>query len=172
MIHDLVTAAGKEFAVSYLCDVADVSRSGYYRWLSCAPNRLQREEADYEQHLLIQDIFEKKHSKAGWRVIRMNLERQGIIMNPKKIKRLMKKYGLVTRIRRQNPYKQLAKATQEHRTAPNILQRKFDQATPTRASTTLTPSTSDSWPSMALYSRCQGRETASITLRLNRSLAT
>lgn len=130
LIHDLVTAAGEEFTVSYLCNVAGVSRSGYYRWLSCASNRLQREEADYEQHLLIKDIFEKKHHKAGWRVIRMDLERQGIIMNPKKIKRLMKKYGLITQVRRRNPYKHLAKATQEHRTAPNVLMRRFDQGTP------------------------------------------
>lgn len=133
LINDLVTAAGNQFTVSYLCDVADVSRSGYYRWLGCASSRLQREEADYEHHLLIKDIFVKKHRKAGWRIIRMNLERQGVIMNPKKIKRLMKKYGLITQIRRQNPYKQLAKATQEHRTAPNILQRKFDQGAPYKA---------------------------------------
>lgn len=133
LIHDLVAAAGKEFKVSYLCDVAGVSRSGYYRWLSCASSRLQREEADYEHHLAIRDIFEKKHRKAGWRVIRMNLERQGIIMNPKKIKRLMKKYGLITRVRRRNPYKYIAKATQEHRTAPNVLQRRFGQVVPYRA---------------------------------------
>jgi transposase InsO family protein len=133
LIHDLVTVAGEEFSVSYLCDVAGVSRSGYYRWLRCSGNRDQREKADYEWHLLIKAIFEKKHRRAGWRVIRMNLERQGIIMNPKKIKRLMKKYGLITEIRRSNPYKQMAKATQEHRTAPNVLQRKFDQGTPYKA---------------------------------------
>lgn len=119
--------------MSYLCDVAGVSRSGYYCWLSCAPDRLQREKADYEQHLVIKDLFVKKHRKAGWRVIRMNLERQGIIMNPKKIRRLMKKYGLITQVRRRNPYKHLAKATQEHRTAPNVLQRRFGETVPYRA---------------------------------------
>jgi transposase InsO family protein len=133
LIHDLVTAAGKEFCVSYLCDVADVSRSGYYRWLGCADSRLQREMADYEQHLLIKDIFLKKHRRAGWRVIRMNLERQSIIINPKKIRRLMKKYDLIAQVRRRNPYKHMAKATQEHRTAPNVLQRRFAQGTPYRA---------------------------------------
>ena len=130
LIHDLTTRRHKAFNASYLCRVAGVSRSGYYRWLGCAPARAQREKADYEQHLLIRDIFQKKHRKAGWRVIKMNLERQGVIMNHKKIRRLMKKYGLVTQIRRRNPYKWLAKATQEHRTAPNVLQRRFDQGTP------------------------------------------
>jgi putative transposase len=133
LIHDLVTASSKEFSVSYLCDVAGVSRSGYHRWLSCASGRLQREKADYEQYVLIKDIFLQKHRKAGWRTIRMNLERQTIIINPKKIRQLMKKYGLITQIRRRNPYKHLARATQEHRTAPNVLQRRFDQKTPYKA---------------------------------------
>lgn len=118
--------------MSYLCEVAGVSRSGYYRWLSAASSRLQREDLDYEQHLLIKDIFLKKNRKAGWRVIKMNLERQDIIMNHKRIRRLMKKYGLVTQIRRRNPYKYLAKATQEHRTAPNVLKRSFGQGLPYR----------------------------------------
>lgn len=36
-------------------------------------------------------------------------------MNHKKIKRLMKKYNLIARIRRSNPYKLMMKATQEHK---------------------------------------------------------
>jgi len=132
LIYDLVTAT-ESFAVSYLCDVAGVSRSGYYRWLHAASCRLQREAADYKQHLVICEIFQKLNRKAGWRVIRMHLERQNMVMNPKKIKRLMKKYRLITQIRRRNPYRQMAKATQEHRTAPNVLERRFDQGIPYRA---------------------------------------
>ena len=41
--------------------------------------------------------------EAGWRIIKMNLERQAIIMNHKKIRRLMKKYGLITQVRRKEP---------------------------------------------------------------------
>ena len=132
LIQHLATS-GKRLNVSYLCEVAGVSRSGYYRWFSCAPNRRQREQEDYEQHLLIKDIFLKKNRRAGWRVIRMNLERESVIMNHKKIKRLMKKYDLVTQVRRRNPYKLLAKATQEHTTAPNLLRRQFDQEAPYKA---------------------------------------
>ncbi len=51
-------------------------------------------------------------------------------MNPKKIRRLMKKYGLTAQVRRKNPYRQMAKATQEHRTVPNVLQRRFGPKTP------------------------------------------
>lgn len=119
--------------MSHLCDVAGVSRSGYYRWVNGASGRLQREQADYEEHLLVKDIFMRKNRKAGWRVIRMELERRAIIMNPKKIRRLMNKYGLISRVRRRNPYKHMAKATQEHRTAPNVLNRRFDYESPYKA---------------------------------------
>lgn len=127
LIHSLIEAKGQGLSVLYLCDVAGVSRSGYYKWLSCSLKRAQKEQADFEQHLLIQDIFLKKHRKSGWRVIKMVLERQSVVMNHKKIRRLMSKFGLITQIRRMNPYKKMAKASQEHRTLPNVLDRKFAQ---------------------------------------------
>jgi putative transposase len=60
----------------------------------------------------------------------------GMIMNHKKIRRIKNEYGLYTRIRRQNPYKAIAKKTQEHSTCPNILDRKFDVSTPYRVYST------------------------------------
>ena len=54
----------------------------------------------------------------------------GKIMNHKKIRRIKNEYGLKTKIRRKNPYKAMAKKTQEHSTCPNILDRKFDVLTP------------------------------------------
>jgi transposase InsO family protein len=54
----------------------------------------------------------------------------GIIMNHKKIRRIKNEYGLNTKIRRKNPYKAMAKKTQEHSTCPNILDRKFDTSMP------------------------------------------
>nr|WP_289142717.1 IS3 family transposase [uncultured Brevibacillus sp.] len=50
--------------------------------------------------------------KAGALVIKLRLERvSGIVMNHKKIRRLMRKYKLVATIRRVNPYRKMAKAT-------------------------------------------------------------
>jgi|SRR5665648_29984 len=42
----------------------------------------------------------------------------------------MRKYGIVCPHRKANPYKQMAKATKEHRTLPNSLQRNFKQGIP------------------------------------------
>ena len=57
----------------------------------------------------------------------------GLIMNHKKIRRIMAKYGLVCQARRKNPYKAIMKKTQEHRTFENTLNRNFDQTAPKKA---------------------------------------
>jgi hypothetical protein len=48
-----------------------------------------------------------------------------IIINHKKVYRLMKKYDLLSIIRKKDPYSKVRKASQEHRTFKNILNRKF-----------------------------------------------
>jgi len=42
----------------------------------------------------------------------------------------MKKYGLICKIRRRNPYKAIMKKTQEHRTFENKIDREFNQPSP------------------------------------------
>jgi putative transposase len=117
--------------VSYLCELAGVSRSGYYAWLKAAPIRQRKVEQDEMDIKLIQQIFKAKKEKVGALQIKMILENDYFVeMNHKKIRRLMRKYQLVAKVRRANPYKKMAKATQEHRTCPNILNREFNQEEP------------------------------------------
>ena len=88
-------------------------------------------QKDHDDYILIKQIFDMSRKKAGWRTIQMKLLRNyGISMNHKKIQRIKRKYALVTRIRRARPYMRMLKATQEHRTAANILRRRFDHPTP------------------------------------------
>lgn len=115
----------------YLCEAAGVSRSGYYAWLDQEQGRIVKEKTDTQDYLLLKKIYDAKKGKAGYRVLRMVLENDyGIIMNHKKIRRLTSKYNLFAKIRRANPYRKLAKATQEHRTVPNHLNRDFQQSEP------------------------------------------
>lgn len=110
-----------------LCELKNVSRSGYYRWLKDSDNP----DRDLEDYELIKEIFDKGKKKLGWRSIQMKLfNEKNITMNHKKISRIMKKYLLFTKIRRRNPYKAIAKKNQEHRTCENKLNRQFKQATP------------------------------------------
>lgn len=108
--------------IKLLCKIAKVSRSGYYRWLL----QQSRVDKDYPDFLIIKEIFDKGKQKYGWRQVKMQLERQKmIIMNHKKIIRIMRKYNLKTKIRRKNPYKAIMKKTTEHRTFDNKLNRQF-----------------------------------------------
>ncbi len=51
-------------------------------------------------------------------------------MNHKKILRLMRKFHFFARVRRANPYRTMAKATEVHRQVPNHLNRQFNQQEP------------------------------------------
>ena len=106
-----------------LCKIANVSRSGYYQWYIKRADK----EKDWDDYLLIKEIFDKGKCKLGWRSIQMKLLDRGITMNHKKIQRIKRKYGLITKIRRRNPYKAVMKKTAEHRTFENILDRNFNQ---------------------------------------------
>lgn len=116
---------------NYLCTIARVSRSGYYRWVKAEPSRQEREYEDENDCGLIRMHFNALNGKAGALTIKMHLERtDDAIMNHKKIRRIMHKYNMVAKVRQANPYRKMAKATQEHKTCPNLLERKFDQKEP------------------------------------------
>jgi len=63
--------------------------------------------------------------KYWYRMITMKLKQDWVTMNHKKVLRLMNKYDLLSVIRKKDPYAKIRKATQEHNTAKNILNRKF-----------------------------------------------
>ena len=115
----------------FLCKLSGVSPSGYYRWLHAEEKRQIREAVDEQDFRLIKAHFDLLKGKAGALVIKMRLEREdNIVMNHKKIRRLMRKYKLIVKIRKTNPYRKMAQATQEHRTCPNLLNRQFDSGEP------------------------------------------
>lgn len=108
--------------MSILCGLASASRSGYYKWL----RHSDEPDKDYPDYLTIKEVFDKGKGKYGWRTLKMGLPH----MNHKKIQRIMRKYGLTTKVRRKNPYRAIKKKSLEHRVFPNKLQREFNQITP------------------------------------------
>ena len=55
-----------------------------------------------------------------------------VIMNLKKIRRLMKKFGLICPIRKPNPYRMAMRTSIIEKTPPNVLDRKFREFGPRR----------------------------------------
>ena len=112
----------------HLCNLASVSRSGYYRYLNRAGQRAQNENKDLLDRDIILKAFHFKGYKKGSRSIKMVLENEfGVIFNRKRIQRIMRKYGILCPQRKPNPYKRIAKATKAHRVVPNRLNRNFKQ---------------------------------------------
>ena len=118
--------------ISALCDIAGVSRSGYYHYRSTEEIRIQREKRDQGDFVLIVDAYQHRGYNKGARGIYMRLLHLDppVIMNIKKIRRLMKKYGLKCPIRKANPYRRIAKAIGTSYVAPNLLNREFEEHGP------------------------------------------
>ncbi|VEU81157.1 Integrase core domain [Haploplasma axanthum] len=111
--------------------IAGVSKSGYYSYLSDSETRQTRTFNDEEAFEFIMSAYRYKGFNKGARMIKMTLEDQfNIIMNIKKIRRLMKKFGLFCPIRKANPYRRMAKALKTSHVAPNKLERKFKEGNP------------------------------------------
>lgn len=132
LINLLINKYGKNH-IKHLCDCAQVSKSGYYNHFNSIVyfkrlNKHLQDEADFR---LIKKAYDFKNRPKGAKQIKMTLNSFfNTVFNLKKIRRLMKKFGLFCPVRRKNPYRQIAKATKEHSTAKNILNRQFNSKAP------------------------------------------
>lgn len=100
LIRSALAEKDNVLTVTELCDMAGVSRSGYYGWLKAERIRQEREERDQADFQRILDAYRFRGYDKGVRGIHMRLLHIGIRMNPKKIRRLMRKYKLFCPIRK------------------------------------------------------------------------
>ena len=114
-----------------MCKELHVSRSGFYNFLSYQKNPKIKEVKDEEDFKLIKQAYDYKNRHKGARQIKMTLLNTfEIVMNLKKIRRLMKKYGLYCPIRKANPYRRMVKAMKTNNYASNKLSRNFKTSKP------------------------------------------
>ena len=132
IIYEMTKQNGNRLSVSTLCEIAGVSRSGYYNYLSTEDVRLKREEQDRKDFQKILEAYNFRGYNKGARSIYMRLLHMDppIHMNVKKIRRLMKKYGLFCPIRKANTYRRMAKAMATNNIAPNLVNREFEKHGP------------------------------------------
>lgn len=127
LIYEAIQHDDNILSISYMCQLAGVSRSGFYAWMNAAPARKERENQDQSDFERILEAYRFRGYAKGARSIHMRLLHQGIRMNIKKIRRLMKKYQLRCPIRKANPYRRMAKALATNHIAPNIVNREFSR---------------------------------------------
>ena len=128
IIHATLLKSNNDLSISRMCELAGVSRSGYYAWEEAAPMRVVREDNDRQDFDKILEAYKYRGYAKGARSIYMRLLHTGVRMNLKKIRRLMKKYGLKCPYRAPNPYRQMAKALKTNAVYPNIVNREFTKA--------------------------------------------
>ena len=132
IIHETIQKSNNQLSVRMLCEIAGVSRSGYYNWVKAEEARLKKEEQDRVDFELIVLAYNHRGYDKGAKGIYMQLLHMDppVIMNVKKIRRLMKKYGLICGIRKANPYRRMAKAIKTNNVAANLVKREFEKYGP------------------------------------------
>jgi len=128
IIREMTLRDNNRLNIVWLCETAGVSRSGYYHYLNTEDLRQQREEQDRQDFVIILEAYRFRGYAKGARGIYMRLLHltPPVIMNIKKIRRLMKKFNLFCPIRKANPYRRMAKALKTNNVAPNLLNREFE----------------------------------------------
>ena len=128
IIQDIISKYKYKYMIRHLCEVAGISRAGYYSHLKSKDKRKVRDKKDTELREVILKAFDHRGYKKGSRSIKMVLEQEfHLIINRKCIQRIMRKYGIQCPIRKANPYRRMMKATREHTVVPNFLNREFKQ---------------------------------------------
>ena len=108
----------KEYPISVMCKFFGVSRSGYYDFVK----RLGRPEKDADLAKEIQICQDTADKTYGYRRVWLWLKRKDIYKNPKTILRVMKKYGLLSEIRRRRKWVNLGQQVHKYK---NLLARQF-----------------------------------------------
>ena len=105
-----------------MCDVLELSRSGYYAWRTRPAS--QREMADAEFGKEIRRIFDDSRETYGYESIWKAMQAEEIACGKHRVRRLMRQAGLV--VKQTKRYKRTTQANPEHKPAPNLLDGDFE----------------------------------------------
>jgi transposase InsO family protein len=116
-----------QFEVSIMCDVLQVSRSGYYAWVDRPLSaRAQRREALVEQ---IRQVNEQSLGTYGSPRVHAELADQEIDVCVNTVAKLMKEAGIRSVMHRRFVV-QTTDSNHDHPVAPNVLEREFHAEVP------------------------------------------
>lgn len=111
----------EEFSVYRMCELLDVSRSGFYGWLEREPG--QREQDNEALLLEIQHIYEHSRATYGSPRIYAQLRAEGKSVSRKRVARLMKINGM--QAKRKQGYKTTTTRNPDATPAPNLIAQEF-----------------------------------------------
>ncbi len=126
MKYHFIREHQQEYPVTTMCQVLEVSVSGYYAWKQRSPSA--RQIADERLSARIGQVHEATHQIYGSRRIRAELAEQGSSCGRKRVVRLMRQHGLKARRRRHRTV--TTDSQHSDPVAPNLLDRQFSAPAP------------------------------------------
>jgi putative transposase len=110
-----------QFPIVLLCELAGVSRSGYYKWFKRQGVESPKEKEDRELKDLIKCCYEEVKGIYGYKRIKIALYRNyQRVVNQKRVYRLMREMGIQAVIRKKNRF--FGKKS-DNQVATNVLNR-------------------------------------------------
>lgn len=93
----------KTHPLAWLLKIGEVSRAGYYKWRKTQSKRSLRFEKNLwiKEHIL---AIHKIHPYYGYKRMTRALFREGIVVNHKRVRRLMRELGVTSVIRKKRPF--------------------------------------------------------------------
>ena len=92
MKYQCIQACAGVYPIHRVCEVLDVSESGYYAWLNRPPS--QREQSDHQLGERIQTIWKRFRGIYGAPRIHAELYDQGVVVGKNRVAKLMQALGL------------------------------------------------------------------------------
>lgn len=120
-----IQAHRAEHAVVTMCRVLQVSKAGFYAWLSRPESKRRR--AETRLRVEIAAVHRKSRRRYGSPRVHEELRRRGIRVARKRVARLMRESGLKGRKRR-GRVPRTTESNHSHPVAENVLQRRFSVA--------------------------------------------
>ena len=121
-----IDAAKENFPVTRLCQVLEVSQSGYFAWRSRPASPRQREDLVLLAH--IRSTFTLSNETYGGPRMTRELQDQGLPIGRRRTARLMRENGLKARQKRR--FKRTTDSHHAFPIAPNLLEQDFSAERP------------------------------------------
>jgi transposase InsO family protein len=102
-----------------MCQVLEVSKSGYYRWVNRADDPEEQALRD-----LVKSIYDEHQGRYGYRRVHEEIRRRGLRVNKKRIARIMRELGLRGRVAHKR--KQTTNSKHDQPVNANIVNQQFE----------------------------------------------
>lgn len=102
---EVIKEMSDNYPIQLLCEMAHVSRAGYYKWVKQQVSPSEKQIENNEIKKKIMECHDKLKGIYGYRRIKVWLNKTyGIQLNHKRVQRLMRELGLKAVIRKRKPY--------------------------------------------------------------------